>query len=133
MYKSGGIIIKQSTVRVLDEKDLEFVDALRSLKVPRNLATLITFLANADDATSREIEVGTSMRQPEVSIAMRALRQNNWIEEHEVKREGKGRPMKVYKLAVPIDKVIQDYEEKKNNESARTMRAIQRLKEIVAA
>jgi len=72
------------------------------------------------------------MRQPEVSIAMRALRQNNWIEEHEVKREGKGRPMKVYKLAVPIDKVIQDYEEKKNNESARTMRAIQRLKEIVA-
>ena len=133
MYKSGGIIIKQSTVRVLDEKDLEFVDALRSLKVPRNLATLITFLANADDATSREIEVGTSMRQPEVSIAMRALRQNNWIEEHEVKREGKGRPMKVYKLAVPIDKVIQDYEEKKNNESARTMQAIQRLKEIVAA
>ena len=104
MYKSGGIIIKQSTVRVLDEKDLEFVDALRSLNVPRNLATLITFLANADDATSREIEIGTSMRQPEVSIAMRALRQNNWIEEHEVKREGKGRPMKVYKLAVPIDR-----------------------------
>ena len=133
MYKSGGIIIKQSTVRVLDEKDLEFVDALRSLNVPRNLATLITFLANADDATSREIEVGTSMRQPEVSIAMRALRQNNWIEEHEVKREGKGRPMKVYKLTVPIEKIIQHYEEKKSKEAAQTMQAIQRLKEIVAA
>ena len=72
------------------------------------------------------------MRQPEVSIGMRALRQNNWIEEREVKREGKGRPMKVYKLSVPIEKIIQDYEEKKNNEAARTMQAIQRLKEIVA-
>ena len=74
MYKSRGIIIKQSTVRVLDEKDLEFVEALRSLNVPRNVAILITFLANANEATSREIEMGTSMRQPEVSIGMRALR-----------------------------------------------------------
>ena len=65
---------------------MEFVDALRNLRVPRSVATLITFLANASEATSREIEMGTSMRQPEVRIGMRRLRQNNWIEEHEVKR-----------------------------------------------
>jgi predicted transcriptional regulator len=132
MYKSGGIIIKQSTVKVLDEKDLEFVEALRNLRVPRNVATLITFLASADEATSREIEVGTSMRQPEVSIAMRTLRNNNWINEREVKAEGKGRPMKIYKLTVPIDEIIRHYEEVENSESARNMQAIQRLKEIVA-
>ena len=132
MYKSGGIIIKQSTVKVLDEKDLEFVDALRNLRVPRSVATMITFLASTDEATSREIELGTSMRQPEVSIGMRGLRQNNWIEEHEVKREGKGRPTKVYKLAVPIDEIIRHYEEQKSQEAAQTMQAIQRLKEIAA-
>jgi predicted transcriptional regulator len=132
MYKSRGIIIKQSTVKVLDEKDLEFVDALRNLRVPRSVATLITFLASADEATSREIELGTSMRQPEVSIGMLGLRQNNWIEEHEVKLEGKGRPTKVYRLAVPIDKIIQHYEEQKSEEAAQTMQAIQRLKEIAA-
>lgn len=132
MYKSGGIIVKQSTVKVLDEKDMEFVDALRNLRVPRSVATLITFLAGADEATSREIEVGTSMRQPEVSIGMRALRNQNWIEEHEVKREGKGRPTKVYKLTVPIDKIIQHYEEQKSQEAAQTMQAIQRLKDMAA-
>ena len=132
MYKSGGIIIKQSTVKVLDDKDMEFVDALRNLRVPRSVATLITFLANADEATSREIEMGTSMRQPEVSIGMRALRNHNWIEEHEVKGDGKGRPTKVYKLTVPIDKIIQHYEEQKSEEAAQTMQAIQRLKEIAA-
>ena len=133
MYKSGGIIIKQSTVKVLDDKDLEFVDALRSLNVPRNVATLITFLANANEATSREIEMGTSMRQPEVSIGMRALRQNYWINEREIKAEGKGRPMKVYKLNVSIEEIIRHYEEQKSKEAAQTMQAIQRLKEIVAA
>jgi len=117
---------------MLDERDLEFVDALRNLRVPRSVATLITFLANADEATSREIEMGTSMRQPEVSIAMRALRSHNWIAERDVKTEGKGRPMKVYKLTVPMENIIQHYEEVENSESDRTMQAIQRLKEIAA-
>ena len=132
MYKSRGIIIKQTSVKMLDEKDLEFVEALRSLDVPRNVATLITYLANTNEATSREIEVGTSMRQPEVSIGMRALRQNNWIEQRNIKTEEKGRPMIVYKLSVPIEEIIQHYEEVKNSETAKTMQAIQRLKEIAA-
>jgi predicted transcriptional regulator len=118
---------------MLDDGDLEFVEALRNLRVPRNVATLITFLANADEATSREIEMGTSMRQPEVSIAMRALRNHNWVTERDVKTEGKGRPMKVYKLTVPIDEIIRHYEEVKNSESVKTMQAIQRLRELSTA
>ena len=132
LYKSGGIIIKQSTVKVLDDKDQEFIEALRSLDVQRNVASLITYLSNVDEATSREIEMGTNLRQPEVSIAMRTMRNNNWVEEREVKADGKGRPMKVYKLGVSIEKIIQHYEDVKNNEAAKTMQAIQRLKEITA-
>jgi predicted transcriptional regulator len=116
----------------LDEKDLEFVDALRSLKVPRNVAALITYLADANEATSREIEMGTNMRQPEVSIGMRTLRQNNWIEERNIKADGKGRPMIVYKLSVPLESIINHYEEEKNSEAARSMQAIQKLKDIKA-
>jgi predicted transcriptional regulator len=117
---------------VLDEKDQEFIDALRSINVPRNVAGLITYLANTNEATSREIEMGTNLRQPEVSIAMRTLRQNNWIDERDVKAEGKGRPTKVYMLRLPIQEIIQHYEEEKNSEAAKTMQAIQRLKEIAA-
>ena len=115
---------------MLDEKDQEFIDALRSLNVPRNVAGLITYLANTNDVTSRQIEMGTNLRQPEVSIAMRTLRQNNWVNERDVKAEGKGRPMKVYKLRVTIQEIIQHYEAEKNNEAAETRRAIQRLKEL---
>ena len=117
---------------MLDDKDLEFVGILRSLNVPRNVATLIAYLANTDEVTSREIEIGSNLRQPEVSIAMRTLRQNNWVEEREVKVEGQGRPMKIYKLGVPIEEIIKYYEEQKNSEAARSMQAIQRLKDIRA-
>ena len=93
---------------------------------------MITYLANTDEVTSREIEMGTDLRQPEVSIGMRTLRENNWVEEHEVKADGKGRPMKVYKLGVPIEEIIKYYEDVKNREAAKTMQAIQRLKDIAA-
>jgi predicted transcriptional regulator len=96
------------------------------------VAALITYLANANEATSREIEMGTNLRQPEVSIGMRTLRNNNWIEERDVKVDGKGRPMKIYKLGVPIEEIIKHYEEEKNSEAARSMQAIQRLKDITA-
>jgi predicted transcriptional regulator len=125
-------IMKESTVKILDDKDMEFVETLRSLGVPRNVATLITFLANVDEASSREIEMGSDLRQPEVSIAMRTLRDNNWIEEKEIKREGKGRPMKVYSLKASIDEIIKHFEEEKMHESAQAMESIQRLKQLIS-
>jgi predicted transcriptional regulator len=93
---------------------------------------MITYLANTDEVTSREIERGTNLRQPEVSIGMRTLRNNNWIEERDIKSKEKGRPMKVYKLSVPIGEIIKHYEDVKNSEAARSMQAIQKLKDITA-
>ena len=125
-------IMRESTVKILDDKDMEFVETLRSLGVPRNVATLITFLANVEEASSREIEMGSDLRQPEVSIAMSTLRENNWIEEKEIKREGKGRPMKVYALHATIDDIIKHFEEEKLHESAQAMESIQRLKQLIS-
>jgi len=40
--------------------------------------------------------------------------------------------MKVYKLSVPIEKIIKHYEDVKNGEAAKTMQAIQKLRDITA-
>jgi predicted transcriptional regulator len=125
--------MKQTSIKVLDDKDQEFIKALQNLKVPRTVASLIAFLANAKDASSREIEMGTNLRQPEVSIGMRMLRQNNWIVEQHLKKEGKGRPMIVYKLRVPIETIIKHFEEESNRESTRAMESIQRLKSLTTS
>lgn len=107
---------------MLDDKDLDFIETLRNLKVSKRVALLITYLANAKEASSREIEVGANMRQPDVSIAMNALRENNWIEQRNINRtEGKGRPMILYKLSVPLETIITHFEEKSNRESTQAM------------
>jgi predicted transcriptional regulator len=85
-----------------------------------------------DEATSRDIEKGSGLRQPEVSIAMRTLREKGWIAERDVKGSGKGRPTRLYRLVISIDEIIGYFEEIKRRESARAIETIQRLKEISA-
>ena len=117
---------------MLDERDHDTIEALRTVGVKRNVATIIVYLKDQEEVTSRDIEKGSGLRQPEVSIAMRTLREKGWIGEREVKGSGKGRPKRLYKLTVPIDDIIGHYEEMKLNESSRAMQSIQRLKEMSA-
>ena len=113
-----------------DEKDWEFINGLQGLGINRNVAKLITYLKDVDEGSSRDIEIATDLRQPEVSIAMRTLRTKGWLSEHDVKSPGKGRPMKIYALRATIDEIIEHYEAEKTQESGRTIEAIQRLKEL---
>jgi predicted transcriptional regulator len=131
-YKTGGVTIIEAAIKVLDENDQELVEALEAVGIRRNVATIIVYLKDLDEATSRDIEKGSWLRQPEVSIAMRTLREKGWIGEREVKGGGKGRPMRFYKLTVSIDDIIGHYEEEKRKESSQAMQSIQRLKEISA-
>jgi predicted transcriptional regulator len=113
-----------------DENDWAFINGLQSLGVNRNVARLITYLKDVENGSSREIERATGLRQPEVSIAMQTLRGMGWVSEHEVKNPGKGRPMKIYALGATVEDIIKHYETEKNQESARTIEAIQKLKEF---
>ena len=126
--------MREGAAKVLDDDDNEFVDILRSLGVQWNVAKVITYLVVAGESTSREIERGTDMRQPEVSIAMRTLRRENWVDEKDVKSsEGKGRPHKVYTLIPPVDEIIRSIEDAKRKKSAEAMESIRKLKELVSS
>jgi predicted transcriptional regulator len=123
----------KSVVGTLDERDMEFVETLRDLGVLRNMALLIAYLASAGEASSKDIETGADLSQSGVSIAVRTLREKGWIEERRIKGGKKGRLMKVYKLKVEIDEIIEHFETKKLHESAQVMMSIQRLKELASA
>ena len=123
--------MKETFVMRFDEKDIEVVETLRSLGVPRKVSNMLAFLANGAEATSRDIERGSDLRQPEVSIALRTLRKHNWIDEKVGRRDGTGRPMKVYRLKTPIEDILRYYEREKMQEANKAMQSIQRLKELL--
>jgi predicted transcriptional regulator len=122
--------MKSLSVNVLDKADEEFADTLIELGLKRNVAKVLTYLKNVKDVTSRDLEMGSDLRQPEVSIAMRELEELGWIGEREEKKPGKGRPYKIYKLETNIDSIIEHLESQKKKESQAMMASIKRLKEL---
>jgi len=111
------------------ERD-EFASILMKIGLKRNVAKVLTYLAGVSEATSREIEMGSDLRQPEVSIAMREIRKLDWIFERDEKNPGKGRPYRIYKLNKSLPEIIEYLEGEKARESEIVMKQIEKLKTL---
>ncbi len=122
--------MKSLTIRQLDEKDEEIADALISLGMSRNVARILSYFQSSNEATSMELERGTGLRQPEVSVAMRELEERDWINERSEKKPGKGRPYKVYSLKVGFNKIISELEKQQKKAIDEMQKMIERLKEL---
>ncbi len=98
----------ENTQKADDEK---LVDLLLKTGMRKNVAKTLVFLKNTPETTSVDIETSTSLRQPEVSIAMQELRNREWVEKRDIKKKGKGRPVHAYHLAVDFSDIIDAIEE----------------------
>lgn len=111
--------------------EYEMVELLRRLNINRPVAFTLACLSKGEEISSQSIEMVSGLRQPEVSIAMRYLRENNWIDMREEKKnQGKGRPVKLYKLTVPMETIIDTIEENVMAESRTVLQNIERLKNL---
>ena len=70
--------MKALNVKQLDEKDEEFAEALINLGMNRNVARTLADLRNVSETTAIELEKAARMHQPEVSIAMKQLKERDW-------------------------------------------------------
>jgi predicted transcriptional regulator len=108
----------------------EFASMLMKVGLKRNVAKVLTYLAGVEEATSREIETGSDLRQPEVSIAMREIRELNWVSEHDEKNPGKGRPYRIYRLNKSLPEIVEYLEGEKTRESDQIKMQIEKLKAL---
>ena len=69
------------------------------------IARMLAYIQQVNEATSVELEMGTGLRQPEVSIAAKQLEERDWINEQEEKKTGKGIPQ-IYTLKVGFKDII---------------------------
>ncbi len=111
--------------------EYEMVELLRRLNINRPVAFTLACLSKGEEISSQSIEMVSGLRQPEVSIAMRYLRENNWVYMREEKKnQGKGRPVKLYKLMVSMEIIIDTIEENVMAESRTVLQNIERLKNL---
>jgi predicted transcriptional regulator len=131
MIDENGLAIIDEAPLVMGSNDYEMIELFRRLNLSRPIASTLACLVKRNVITSQEIEMLTRLRQPEVSIAMRYLHKNNWIEVNEEKKSmGKGRPTKLYRLMVPMNQIINVIEEKTLAESRLVLKNIEYLKKI---
>lgn len=124
--------MRSEQVLFFTQKEEEFVDLLIGIGIRRNLAKVLVYLSSTNEATSRDIERGTDLRQPEVSIAMSRLHSEGWVESRESKAESKGRPVKIYRLEHPINAIIDQIEADKRSEVEQQHQTMQQLRDLLS-
>jgi predicted transcriptional regulator len=120
--------MKQLNINQLDEKEEEIADALISLGLGRTVARTLASLNNGNEVTSVALERRTGLRQPEVSIVMRQLKENDWINERDEKKPSKGRPYKIYSLKVGFKDIITQLETERKKADVAAKEKIERLR-----
>lgn len=114
------------------DRGTELADLLHALGVDERPARVIGFLGVHGNGRSAKIEDALGMRQPEVSQATKSLRDWGWVRAEREKTPGKGRPVNNYQLAIPLQDLVAEVEERRREEINEELARLDRLVELVS-
>jgi predicted transcriptional regulator len=120
--------MKEKTVLYLSDKEEELVDILTMVGIKKTVAKVLVFLANTANATSRVIEVGVDLRQSEVSIALKYMAGRGWVTFSEIPSDQKGRPFKLFTLAMPVGQIMASIEKTTRDEMEEQLGLVRKMR-----
>jgi predicted transcriptional regulator len=123
--------LREENVQYFTEAEEKFANLLIDIGMKKNIARLLVFFANTPEATSRQIERGIDIRQPDVSIAIRYLTEQNWIACKEIPSDRKGRPQKSYSLTIPLNARIAAIEKEKKDNTNNLLARVRKLRDFL--
>ena len=115
----------------LDKEDEEIIRLFMEIGMPRYLSKALMYISQVDECSSTEVERGTNLRQPEVSLAMQELRRRGWVKKRDLKKKGKGRPVHIYTSTIGLSEVVKTIEQEKMKELEEAKNGIAELKNIL--
>ena len=121
--------LREEAVEYFTETEEEFVVLLCQMAMRKNTAKLLVFLAGRPEASSRAIEHGTDLRQPEISIAVNDMKDRGWITYRAHSPDKKGRPAINYSLAKPLPEIIDGIEKTEKREASRQLELIRKMRD----
>ncbi len=114
-------------VTYFTEKEEEVANLLMNLGFKKMVAKVMIYLSSKPESTTHDIERGTDLRQPEVSLATAYMIDKKWIVCKEVKGKKTGRPAKTFRLAKPLPEIFNSIEEQKKNETCAKLQMMKKL------
>jgi len=123
--------MRSERVMVFTDREEEFANLLIMIGIRKNVAKVLVFLANIPEATFWEIERGTDLRQPEVSLALKDLTQREWIGSHQDHSMTAGHRVRIYSLAKSMDEIFTCIENEKKEILEKRMALIRKLRDYI--
>jgi predicted transcriptional regulator len=123
--------MKQKNVYKLDNDDAKAIQLFVNLGMPKNLAKTLLYVSQFDECKCADVEQGTDMRQPEVSVVMQELRRRGWVKKKDLKKKGRGRPVHIYKTTTDLSEILNVFEREKFKEVENVKHDISVLKNII--
>ncbi len=120
-----------SGIQELTECEEEVIHLLVEIGLKTNEARILVVFFRGSEQTSRELERIADLRQPEVSVAITGLSKRNWVCVSSLITENKGRPVKLFTLAEPIDDILDHLRENICEGHDQQMVMLGRIREIV--
>ena len=124
-------LMKTKPAHKLTPHDKKIIDVFAELGMPKNLAKTLMYVSQVQECRSADIERGANLRQPEVSVAMQELTRLGWVSKRNQKKEGKGRPIYIYRLESPIDDIIEYFEKEKLQQIQTIKKDLTELKNLL--
>lgn len=123
--------MREEVVQYFSEKEEEFASLLMDIGTKRNVAKVLVYLINTKEATSRAIERGIDLRQPEVSLAIKYMAGQGWVKSDEIPSAKKGRPNKKYALAIPVKDIMASIEKNTRDEANQQLALVKKMKNYI--
>lgn len=121
---------KESADIAFNAKEREIIGLMKSLGTTKNISKVLVFLSKVGETTSRTIESSVSLKQSEVSIILKGLRDKGWVSSRSIRKKVKGRPTQVHKLRFSLKRIVKDLEREKLGEMEDIKKRIARLKSL---
>ena len=112
----------EKPIQIFTKKEEEFIGLLTKTGIPGNGARTLVYLSELKSASSHDIEGGTGLHQPEVSLALKYLAGRGWVQSREVLSEKKGHPVKIWNLTLPWTKILESIRNEKQQEQVTSLR-----------
>ena len=122
--------MNQKNIYIFNQDDEKAVRLFVKLGMPQHLAKTLVYISQADECQTIDIEHGTYLHQPEVSVATQELQAKGWIIKREQKKDGKGRPVHIYKSAIEIKEILANLERQKFEEFEKSKQDLMELRNL---
>lgn len=114
-------------------KERRMVESLQAMGYTKGLSNVLVYFSRCDNGRCKDIQTVTSLRQPEVSMALKTMKDKGWVGVRMLPTTAisKGRPVNDYVLKQPFENIVSEIAAREEQDLERKRAIINGLRQDI--